>query len=382
MTNKLIVLAFLIISSAIANAGFCETRLSFPSATHGLISYLNILVEQKILSDKDLVDMVQKSTGDKLVNPISEERTKRQSPALVHREELERQIRLPVDKAAVLAWAEKLLKERSQNALDRGTISWVTKNASFKHLFRPIPLFRPLPGGSTEAFEMMTIPVTQEFWVNIMGHNPSLHKYGDHSREINVNGKTITMQPNNPVENITWWSALEFANRVSLRAGLDPAYNLERFKFVKGTRAEDGTLQKANKGAILSSEFFDSAVAEEGYRLPTNVEYEYILNAARSIGGQSFEKVDGHQYAWGASNTRFTQPVAQLLALRVFNENFWDIFGNVAEFTSTLHGSDTQSCLHRGGSFVRSFTGMKDVGTLPTNDSAAGIGLRLVRTLK
>ena len=51
------------------------------------------------------------------------------------------------------------------------------------------------------------------------------------------------MQPDNPVENITWWSALVFANKLSEKYGFKPAYDLSEITWKQGTRAENGTLE-------------------------------------------------------------------------------------------------------------------------------------------
>ena len=60
-----------------------------------------------------------------------------------------------------------------------------------------------------------------------MEENPSKFTKGEHSIVAsNINGKSIQMQPDNPVENITWWSALVFANKLSEQYGLKPAYDL------------------------------------------------------------------------------------------------------------------------------------------------------------
>nr|WP_261791271.1 SUMF1/EgtB/PvdO family nonheme iron enzyme [Fusobacterium nucleatum] len=53
--------------------------------------------------------------------------------------------------------------------------------------------------------------VTQDLWEEIMGYNPSYFKGGQ-----------------KPVENVTWWDALKFCNKLSKKYGLEPVYDLNQ----------------------------------------------------------------------------------------------------------------------------------------------------------
>ena len=126
----------------------------------------------------------------------------------------------------------------------------------------------------------MSTPVTQKQWVEIMGENPSFFAEGEYSIVVNIHGKSIQMQPDNPVGNITWWSMLVFANKLSEKYGFKPAYDLSEITWKQGTRAEDGTLQVESEseskkikinanGGVYDPYIKDIYYQSEGFRLPT-----------------------------------------------------------------------------------------------------------------
>ena len=93
-------------------------------------------------------------------------------------------------------------------------------------------IFHPVRGGKfkmgrgrkvdvelTHDIEVMSTPVTQKQWAQIMGNNPSRFVGGEGSIDLDVSGKSIKMRPDNPVEEVPWWDALEFANRLSKKHG-------------------------------------------------------------------------------------------------------------------------------------------------------------------
>ena len=74
----------------------------------------------------------------------------------------------------------------------------------------------------TYPIEVQSTPVTQKQWVEVMGENPSHFIEGEDSDVLSFYGKDIKLQPDHPVESVTWWSVLEFANRLSGQHGLPP----------------------------------------------------------------------------------------------------------------------------------------------------------------
>ena len=136
------------------------------------------------------------------------------------------------------------------------------------------------------SFYISRFLITQAEYQEIMGVNPSDFK-GD----------------NLPVETVSWFDAIEYCNKRSLIEGLTPAYVIER------------TIVTWDREA-------------NGYRLPTEAEWEYACRAGTQTPFNSGISMDAA--GWNSSNSeRRTWPVGEKLP------NSWglyDMHGNVLEW--------------------------------------------------
>jgi formylglycine-generating enzyme required for sulfatase activity len=184
---------------------------------------------------------------------------------------------------------------------------------------------KPVHPVTVSSFFLGKCEVTQREWREVMGSNPLKFKGDDL-----------------PVENVCWYDAAEYCNKLSKRKGLEPCYTIS--------------------GDNVSCDF-----SRNGFRLPTEAEWEFAARGGvrssgyKYSGGNNLDAV-----AWYDRNSGGTHPVGGKQANEI---GLYDMSGNVWEWcwdwygpypsgsqTDPMGASSGQYRVLRGGSwddFVR-----------------------------
>lgn len=222
--------------------------------------------------------------------------------------------------------------------------------------------------------EMLSTLVTQKLFKEVMETNPSFFNEQNYPPD---EGEVPELRP---VENVSFYDAIYFCNKLSSMHGLDPVYSVNGKTDV--TCWEYTLCEGLSIKATVNIDY-----EKNGYRVPKTEEWEKavkkvynIANSYNDVEQDKFEKYD-----WNIYNSR-----SKTHAVKSKNNklcDFYDILGNVKEMTgntTAIKNSEYSGLYEYGGAFDTTISAsqLSNYNRLLPSTRKRNLGFRIVRRIK